>query len=98
MPRSVVGRRSVHPCADAVGKSVLVACGAGVSRSVTFAVAVLRTEEGLSLLDAYREVAGARAEPRPHPALLKSLCDCYGETASFAEMIKISRPLRGVWS
>jgi hypothetical protein len=82
----------------AEGRSVLVACGAGVSRSVTFAVAALREEEGISLLDAYREVVAARAEARPHPVLWKSLCDCYGESVPFAEMIKISRPLRGTWS
>src|SRR3982751_1533548 len=32
---------------------VLIACGAGISRSVAFTMAVLHEEEDLSLLDAY---------------------------------------------
>ena len=40
----------------AQGRGVLIACGAGISRSVAFTMAVLHEEEGLSLLDAYRAI------------------------------------------
>src|SRR5437868_6406606 len=33
----------------AAGKTVLVACGAGISRSVTYSIAALKEEENLSL-------------------------------------------------
>lgn len=63
----------------AAGKTVLVACGAGISRSVTFAVAALKEDEGLSLTDAFREVCLKHPTAMPHPELWGSLCDYYGE-------------------
>jgi hypothetical protein len=44
------------------GQSVLIACGAGMSRSAAFAVAALQEAEGLSLLEAVRTVG------KHHPA------------------------------
>jgi hypothetical protein len=82
----------------AQGNNVLVACGLGVSRAATFATAALKEEEGLTLREAFAEVAAARVEARPHPELWQSLCDIYGESVSYPEMLKICRPLRIKWT
>lgn len=74
------------------GRTVLVACGAGISRSATFVVAALKEEEGISLLEALKEVCAAHREAMPHPVLWKSICDYYGEPTPFAEMVKTCRP------
>jgi len=63
----------------AQGHNVLIACGAGISRSVAFAVAVLKEEEDLSLREALGQVRAKHPEAMPHPALLKSLSEYYGE-------------------
>ena len=65
------------------GHTVLIACGAGISRSATFAVAVLKEEEGLSLLDAYRAVKSRHPGAMPHFALWESLCSYYQEDVPF---------------
>jgi len=48
------------------GKNVLVACGAGISRSATYAIAALKEIEGLSLLEAFREVKQTHPDAMPH--------------------------------
>jgi protein-tyrosine phosphatase len=68
------------------GQRVLIACGAGISRSVTFAVATLKEEEGLTLLDALRTVRQRHPDGMPHPALWRSLCSYYQEDAPFEEL------------
>lgn len=72
----------------AAGRCLLIACSAGISRSVSFAVAVLYEEQGLSLLDAFRKVLAAHTEALPHPVLWKSLCDYYGQDISVAEILR----------
>ena len=62
-----------------LGRSVLVACGAGMSRSAVFAVAALKDGEGLGLLAALREVKRYHPDTMIHPALWKSLCTFYQE-------------------
>jgi len=74
------------------GHNVLIACGAGVSRATTFAIAALKEEEKLSLLDAVREVHARHQEALPHPELWKSLCLFYGEDLSLMQMLDILRP------
>ena len=74
------------------GRNVLIACGAGVSRAVTFAIAALKEEEKLSLLDAVREVHARHAEALPHPEMWKSLCQYYGENLTLMQMLEILRP------
>ncbi len=66
---------------------VLIACGAGMSRSVTFAIAVLKEAEGLSLLEALRTIKSRHSEALPHPALWESLCHYYQEQAPFQSML-----------
>jgi hypothetical protein len=72
----------------AQGHRVLVACGAGISRAVTFATAALKEEEGLSLLKAIHAVARVHPEGMPHPELWQSLCNYYGEDVPFLDMWK----------
>ena len=57
-------------------RSLLVACGAGISRSPTFVAAYLH-EEGADLREAYRQIIRVRPQTRPHPALLRSLIQYY---------------------
>ncbi len=70
---------------------VLVACGAGISRSVSFVIAALKEEEGLSLVDAYHAVWQVHPEAMPHPALWQSLQDYYHEDTSFGEVFDLLR-------
>jgi protein-tyrosine phosphatase len=67
----------------------LIACSAGVSRSVTFAVATLKEVEGITLLEALRIVKSRHEEAAPHPALWESLCTYYREELSFGAMLDI---------
>ncbi len=70
----------------AQGNRVLIACGAGISRSVTFATAALKEEEGLGLVEALSEIVKVHPEGMPHPALWQSLCDYYEEKVPFLDM------------
>lgn len=74
---------------QAGGQRVLVACGAGISRSTAFAIAALKETEQLTL----REAAGItrRAHPNgmPHYALWESLCEYYGEQIDYLELLRI---------
>ncbi len=72
----------------AEGRHILIACGAGISRASTYATAVLKEEENLSLLDAFHEVHHAHPVSMPHPELWKSLCAYYGEDTPFLTVWK----------
>ena len=58
---------------------LVIGCGAGISRSVTFTMAVLHEEEGISLLDAYEQIAAVHPEAMPHYELLTSLGAYYND-------------------
>lgn len=58
-----------------VGRQVLVACGAGISRSPAFVAAYLH-EEGMGLAEAFARIASARPI-HPHRALVQSLAEYY---------------------
>jgi hypothetical protein len=73
------------------GQNLLVACGAGISRSTSFALAVLKEEENLSLLDAYRTVLKVHPAALPHYALWDSLCAYYNEQIPYIQMLDESR-------
>ncbi|MBN2006692.1 MAG: dual specificity protein phosphatase family protein [Anaerolineae bacterium] len=60
-------------------QTVLIACGAGMSRSVAFAVAALKEAEDLSVLEAFRVVKEHHPESLPHPEIWESLCAYYHE-------------------
>lgn len=70
----------------AAGRRVLIACGAGISRSVTFAIAVLHEEEDISLLDAYHEIHSIHPDALPHYKLWHSLCEYYHENVPFERL------------
>jgi protein-tyrosine phosphatase len=67
-------------------RRVLIACGAGISRSVSFAIASLKEAEGLTLLESYQAILQHHPEAMPHPALWESLRQYYGEAMTFDEM------------
>ncbi|MBL9171060.1 MAG: dual specificity protein phosphatase family protein [Verrucomicrobiales bacterium] len=68
--------------------NLLIACGAGISRSVTIAIATLRETEGLGLVEAYRDIRSHHPEALPHPALWDSLGAHYGERISYRELLR----------
>ena len=75
----------------AEGRRVLVACGAGISRSSTYAIAALKETERLSLLEAFRAVSAIHADALPHPMLWKSLCEHYEEDVPFIALLRERR-------
>ncbi len=64
---------------------VLVACGAGISRSSTFALAALMEVEKLAIFDAYREVFLRYRGAEPHPELMMSLSAYHGKEMDLLE-------------
>lgn len=71
-------------------KTIVIACGAGISRSATFAIATLKEIEQLSLWDAYQVVKQQHADALPHPALWESLCAYYNEAVPFLDLLRYS--------
>ena len=67
---------------------VLIACGVGISRSSSFAVAALKHVEGLSLVDAFSAVRKANPQAMPDERHWQDLCDYFGEQIDFWEMWK----------
>ncbi len=72
-----------------LGKRVLVACGAGINRSSTFCTAALKEEEGLSLIEAFKEVKKRHPESMPHDPVWESLCNYYEEKTPYIEVMRI---------
>ncbi len=69
------------------GHTILIACGAGQSRSVVFAIAVLKETENLPLLTAWQEVKQRHPDALPHMALWESLCHYYAEPIPFLRIL-----------
>jgi protein-tyrosine phosphatase len=78
----------------AQGHNVLVACGAGISRSSTFAIAALKEEENLDLLEAFRQLCMKHPTAMPHPELWTSLCEYSCATISLHTMMDTLREVR----
>lgn len=70
----------------AQGSRVLIACGAGTSRSVAFAIAALKEEESCDLLTTFQTIARVYPAGMPHPKLWESLCKYYDEDIPFFDM------------
>lgn len=70
--------------------TVLVTCGAGISRASTFCIAALKEIEGLSLIEAYRTIRAVRPYVLPHPTLWQSLCEIYGEPFDYMQVLHAS--------
>ena len=68
---------------------VLVACGAGINRSSSFCAAALKEAEGLSLLDAFKEVKRLHPESMPHEPVWVSLCNYYNEPTSYLHVMRL---------
>ena len=68
---------------------ILVACGAGINRSSSFCTAALKEEEGLSLFDAFKEVKRKHPESMPHQPVWESLCQYYGETTPYLDVMRV---------
>jgi protein-tyrosine phosphatase len=87
--RAILARGIAYILAQrAAGSTVLVACGAGISRSTTFAIAALKEAEGRSLLGAAREVRRLHPGGMPHHALWSSLCAYYQEPVSYLALVR----------
>jgi protein tyrosine phosphatase (PTP) superfamily phosphohydrolase (DUF442 family) len=85
----------IHPAEIATGIAfaldhqdarVLIACGVGISRSVTFAVAALHEAEGCDLVTAFSEVRKAHPAAMPDEIHWKSLCAYFGEDVDFWDL------------
>ena len=72
-----------------LGDCILVACGAGINRSSTFCTAALKAEEGMSLLDAFKEVKKKHPESMPHKPVWESLCKYYGESIPYLDVMRV---------
>lgn len=66
------------------GRRVVVACGAGISRSPCFVAACLHTE-GMALDEAFRLIQGARPQICPNRELMRSLLDYFRVGDEIAE-------------
>ncbi len=72
------------------GSKTLVACAAGINRSSTFCIAALREAEGLSLLDAFKEIKKNHSQAMPQELAWESLCSYYDEKISYLDLMRVS--------
>jgi protein-tyrosine phosphatase len=70
------------------GNKVLVACAAGVNRSATFCVAALKEAEGLTLLEAFKEVKKKHRQAMPQEFAWESLCKYYKENTPYIDVMR----------
>ncbi len=71
----------------AENRKLVIGCGAGISRSVTFSMAVLHEEEDISLLDAYEQIAAVHPDAMPHFELIKSLGAYYHDANAIKALL-----------
>ena len=69
-----------------LGRKVLIACSAGVSRSPAIAIAVLHELEGYPLVEAFRTVLGKVRLAHPHQAIWNSVCRFYGQWVTMSDV------------
>jgi len=67
---------------------LLITCGAGISRSVTFGIAALKEIEGVSLRQAYLSIRKKHPDAMPDQRHWESLRAFYGEEESFWDVWK----------
>ncbi len=72
------------------GQIILVACGAGINRSTAFCMAALKEVEGLTLLDAFKEIKKNHPDSYPYEAVWKSFCSYYNEPTSYLDIMRLS--------
>lgn len=64
-------------------RKLLISCGAGVSRSVTFSIIALKEIEGLSMEEAYRAIRETHEKALPDHVHWQGVADFYGEDRNF---------------
>ena len=69
---------------------VLVACGAGINRSTAFCMAAIKEVEGLSLLDAFKEIKKRHSASMPHEPVWESFCRYYNESTPYLDIMRLS--------
>ena len=72
------------------GHNILVACGAGINRSTAFCVAVLKEVEGISLINAYKDVKNKHFDAFPNEPLWTSFCEYYNEPTPYLDVLRLS--------
>jgi hypothetical protein len=72
------------------GRRVLVACGAGINRSTAFCMAALKEVEGLSMLDAFKDIRRKHPDSYPHEPIWKSFCNYYNESTPYLDIMRLS--------
>ena len=72
-----------------LGHRILVACAMGINRSSSYCTAALKEEEGLSLLDAFKQVKNKHSQSMPHEPVWNSLCNYYEEKISYLEIMRL---------
>ena len=68
------------------GHTLLIACGAGISRSTTFAMAALKVIEGLTIPQAFWTVREGNPRAMPDQDHWDGLCAYFDEDASFWDL------------
>lgn len=66
---------------------LLIACGAGMSRSVTFCMLALKEHGGMNLVKALQHIKARHPIAQPHPELLRSLTAYYHCEADYLQLI-----------
>jgi protein-tyrosine phosphatase len=70
----------------AAGHRVIVACGAGISRSTTYALGALKEEEGGTVLDNLVKIKAKHPNALPHIRLWHSINQYYGENTLYQDI------------
>lgn len=68
------------------GDHVMVACGAGISRSVTFAVGALAAAEGLTLVDSFSQIRKLHERAMPDELHWATLNRMFEESVDFWDL------------
>ena len=72
----------------ALGRRILVTCGAGVSRSPLFAIAALHEIEGLSMIDGYWQIKASNERAMPDQQQWDNVCDYFDEPTPFWDLFR----------
>jgi protein-tyrosine phosphatase len=70
----------------AAERKLLISCGAGISRSVTFSIIALMELEGLSMEEAYRAIHERHEKALPDHVHWQSLANFYDDDSDFWEI------------
>ena len=71
-------------------RKILVACGAGMNRLTMFCVAALKETEGISLLDAFKDIKRKHPASMPHAPVWNSFCNYYNEPTPYFDVMRFS--------